>query len=102
MVHNDFMGIWGGSEKESQVQMVKYRGGIERNQVEKKMSTALACMGEVIANPRRLKLEENIEANLITGGSISKVQETNKILEICRAICEFPEKPSEIELRKKR
>ena len=31
-----------------------------------------------------------------------EVQETNKIREFARAICEIPEKPSEIELRKKR
>ena len=34
-------------------------------------------------------------------GAILKMRETNKIRELCRAICEIPENPRETELGKK-
>ena len=63
---------------------------------------ALDVMWEVISDKRQLKLQENQEWGLITEKSILKVGETNKIRGICRVICETPEKPSEIELRRRR
>ena len=59
-------------------------------------------MEEVIATRRQLKLNGNQEAYLITEKAILKVQETNKIRERYRVVCEFPAKPSDAELRKKR
>ena len=74
-------------EKEGHVQMVKYWSGSGRNQEAKKILTALGFMGDVIANRRHLKLEENQEANIITKKAISELRETNKIRELYRVIC---------------
>ena len=59
-------------------------------------------MGKVIANHRRLKLKGSKEANLTSQKAIWKAREADKIRELYRAIFEFPEKPSEIGLRKKK
>ena len=59
-------------------------------------------MGEVISGRCQLKLKENQAARLTTEKEILEAQETNKIRGLFRVICEIPEKPIEIELRKKR
>ena len=99
-VSNDLLEIGGELEKEGLVQMGKYRRGGGRIQEEKKISTAMALMEKVIAGRCRLKLKENREANLIKKASL-EAQETNKIRGLYRVICEFPEKESGEELRKK-
>ena len=101
-VSDDLLEIFSGGSEEGLVQMAKYMGGNGRNPEEKKILTELGIMEAVISNHRHVKLKENQEANLITKSAILKAQETNKIRELCRAIFEFPEKPSEIELRKKK
>ena len=63
---------------------------------ERKILTALAFMGEVISGEFHLRLKENQELNFLTEKSVLKVQETNKIRELFRAIFEFPENPIEI------
>ena len=100
-VSGDLLKIGRGSGEEGHVQIAKYNFGSGRNQEEeKKIRTALAFAEAVIAHQRHLKLKGNQEENLIMK-SILKSQEANKIRELYRVICEFPEKPSEIELRKK-
>ena len=61
-VSNDLLEISGESGIEGQVQMVKYRGGNERNR--EGDFNGVGIHGEVIADKRRLKLEGNREADL--------------------------------------
>ena len=46
-------------------------------------------------------LKGNKDANAITESAVLKVEDTNRIRERYRAICEIPENPIEIELGKK-
>ena len=80
--------------------MVKFSDENERSQSETKILTALAFMEEVIANKCQLKLKANLEAHPTAEKAISEAQDTNKIRELYRVICEIPGKPCEIELRK--
>ena len=59
-------------------------------------------MGEVIADLIHLKWKENQNDHLLNEKAILKAREENKIRELYREICEMPEKPNEIGLRKKR
>ena len=77
--------------REGQVQIVKFQGEKGRSREEQKVLTALDFAGEVIAAQCELKLKDNQEANLIAETDVSKAQETNKIRELYREICEIPE-----------
>ena len=57
--------------------------------------------GESNCEPAPLKIKRKSRSGPNHGESNSKAQETNNIRELYRAICEFQEKPSETELRKK-
>ena len=76
-----------------QIQMVRKQ---ETNEGRNVLMTP-ALMGESILDQRRVKLKENQDTGSIDEVAVLKVVETNKIREIYRAICESPEKPSEIE-----
>ena len=64
--------------------------------------TALAFAESVIVDICQINSKRKQEARIITDGSTSKAQATDKIRAIFRVICEIPEKPIDIELRKKR
>ena len=51
---------------------------------------------------RQLKLKANQDANPITEVAVLKINETDKIRELYRAICEIPETPNETELKMKK
>ena len=75
---------------------------VKAKEFKKGILTALAPMGELIANQRRLELKGNRELDLTTNNAILEVQETHKIRGLNRAMCEFTEKTSEQELRKEK
>ena len=91
VVADDLLGINGGQEREEPVKMVEFVDEKERSKEEKKFLTASAFMEEVIAGKRRLKLEENLDLNLLKEKAALKVQGTNEIRELFRVICEIPE-----------
>ena len=76
--------------REEQVQMVKFQDKRERSQEEKNALMSFPLMVEVIAGQRHLKLKDNPDVGY-TETAVSKAEETNKIREIYRAICEIPE-----------
>ena len=81
--------------------MVKSQGDAGRSQEETNVLAALALIDDSIARYCRLILKGNQDANSITETAVLKVQETNKIRVIfIGGICEIPEKPGAVELRK--
>ena len=59
--------------------MVQFIDEAARSQEEKKILTALAFMGEVIAGKCQIKLEESQDLDFLTEKSARGAQETNKI-----------------------
>ena len=58
---------------------------------DRKVLMALALMEEAILGHLQVKLKENRDAGSITEVAVLKVNETNKIRELYRGICEIPE-----------
>ena len=58
---------------------------------EREVLTAPALLGGLILDQFQLKFKANQELGSITEAAAMKAKETNKIRDICRAICEIPE-----------
>ena len=78
--------------REEQAQCVRKKGSEEEQQV----LAALAFLEEVISDQCRLKLKENQDADLITEPAVLGINETNKIRELYRTLCEIPETKKEM------
>ena len=79
-------GIVGGVERMEfrgeQVQLVKK----QEEEEEKQVLAALSLFEGIIADQCRKKLKENQDANRITEMAILKINESDKINELCRVI----------------
>ena len=74
--------------REEQAQCGRKKGNEEEEQ---HVLAALALLGEVITDQRQVELKENQDADLITDSAVLGINETNKIRELYRALCEIPE-----------
>ena len=84
--------------REEQVQCVRKKGNEEEQQ---QVLAALAMLGEVILDQRQLKLKENQDGDLITESEVFEINETNKIRELYRTLCEIPETEKEKDTKAK-
>ena len=76
-------------------------GEKERDWRGKQVLAARPLMEEVILGHFQLKLQGKHAANSITEVAGMEINETNKIRELNRLICEFPETPKSIDLEMK-
>ena len=69
---------------------------------EQRVLTELAFLAEVIFGQYQQKLKENQDVGRFTEVAVLKINETNKIRELCRAICEIPETEQEKDANKRK